>query len=86
MKKVHLKTRTEVIRQDTTLNDNKYGGWMAVNTGAVNATVFNVPLAPGERLDFTHLRPEVLWTQPIQILPGSGGEVTVIRIIYSEED
>lgn len=81
----NVKTRIEVVRQDTTFNDKIYGGWLAVNTGTQNATVLQLPLAPGEKLDFTRLHPDVTWEQPIQILPGSGGEVTLIRLLYNQK-
>lgn len=76
-----VNTRRDVLTEDTTIRDNTFGGWMAVNTGAANVKVLGITLAPGERLDYTHLRPEVLWISPI-FIECSGSQVTLIRLQY----
>lgn len=78
-----VQTRRDILTQDTTIRDDAFGGWLAVNTGASNVEVLGIPLAPGERLDFTRLHPDVLWTSPI-FIKCTGSQVTLIRLQYKE--
>ena len=76
--------RRDVVTTPTTFNETAYSGWLAINSGSANATVLGVPLAPGERLDYHDLQPEVRFTSPIFIDPGTSGEVILLRTIYNE--
>ena len=80
----NAQARKDIITADTTFNDNVYGGWLAINTGATQVTVFGVKIPVGGQLDLTTLPPDVKWTQPIQVIP-NGGEVTLIRLIYNKQ-
>lgn len=76
-----VQTRRDVLTQDTTIRDNTFGGWLAVNTGAADVKVLGITLAPGERLDYSRLHPNVIWTSPI-LIKCAGSEVTLIRMQY----
>lgn len=78
-----VQTRRDVFTQDTTIRDNTFGGWIAVNTGASNVEVLGISLAPGERLDYSRLHPDVVWTSPI-FIKCSGSQVTLIRMHYKK--
>ena len=71
-----VQTRRDVFTQDTTIRDNTFGGWLAVE-------VLGISLAPGERLDYSRLHPDVLWTSPI-FIKCSGSKVTLIRMHYKK--
>lgn len=76
-------TRTETIRQNTKLDDTKYGGWLCVNTGTAPVTVLGIELQPSEGLDFTSaLQPGDIWVKPIDITVQAGGELRLVRMIY----
>ena len=75
-------SRVDVFTSDTTLTDQTYSGWKAINTGLANASVLGVELAPGETLDFLDIsNPDVVWESPIPI-KASGSQITLIRLIY----
>lgn len=84
MPKYSVKTRQDVVTQNTTFNDPKYGGWLAVNTGNVNIMVDNYTLQPGDGIDYTHLSPEVVYESPIRIQVPSGGQCILTRFLYKE--
>lgn len=84
MEKFRLTTRKDVITTDTTLADEKYGGWLAVNTGDQDVVVDGYTLQPGDGLDFTNIPPNVIWSTPISIqCPTAGGVVTLTRFLYT---
>lgn len=77
-----INTQTLDIEKNTTLiPEEKYGGWMAVNTGTAVAEVMGYPLQPGEGLNFLDaLQPGDVWDTPIKIIPGAGGKVRITRL------
>ena len=78
------KLRAETITTNTRLNDTKYGGWLAINIGTAEVSVYGVPLQPGEGLSsesIAHLNPGDLWQEPIDITVNTGGAVRFIRSI-----
>lgn len=84
MKRYNVQAQTQDILESTTLMPNKYGGWLAVNTGTADCTIDGYTLAPGDGLDYTHLPADVIWNSPIKIILPSGGSVRITRLIYSE--
>ena len=79
-----IKLRTETIRENKTLNDNKFGAWAAFNIGTNPVEVYGVPIAPGEGLSsesICHLNPGDLWQEPIDIVITVGGVVRLLRSI-----
>lgn len=83
-KRYSVKVRSEIIRESTRLNDNKYGAWRCVNRGTGLVTVMNVELQPGEGLDFSSdLQPGDIWSEPIDIIVQAGGELVLLRNIYT---
>lgn len=82
-----IKMRAETITENTRLNENIYGGWMAVNIGADPVTVYGVPLDYGEGLSsesIVHLAPGDLWAEPIDIafqFPGGDNQLRMLRTI-----
>lgn len=78
-----VKTRSEIYKENATVNPSDFGGWLCVNSGTGSVQVLKTTLAPGEGLDFTSLNPDVLWDTPIPIvILEAGGEVTLHRLIY----
>lgn len=82
------KTKTEIIVDNTVLQAEEFGGWQALNTGTTIATVNGVPLDPNGTtvgLDFTHLQPDVIWSEPIRITFSGVGtnSVVITRIKYT---
>lgn len=58
---------------------------MAVNTGTDTAVIDGYSLEPGEALDYTFLRPDVMWDSPITInLTTSGSRIRMTRLYYKE--
>lgn len=82
--KYRVSTESRDILKNETIRPNKYGGWMAVNTGTADATVDGYPLSPGDGLDLTHLSPDVIWDTPIQIVLSPGAKVRITRFLYTE--
>ena len=82
MKRYRVSATTIDVTVDTTLSqEDKYGGWFAVNQGTVNATVMGYELKPGEGLDMRDACPiGCIWDTPIQIRPGAGGKVRITRL------
>lgn len=82
-----VKMRSEVITESKRLNDTRYCGFFAANTGTGIVRVFNVPLQPGEGLssrDIVDLQPGDVWSEPIDIQVEPGGELRLLRTIASE--
>lgn len=77
-----INAQTLDIEKNTTLiPEEKYGGWMAVNTGTVAAKVMGYDLQPGEGLNFLNaMQPGDVWDTPIKIEPGTGGKVRITRL------
>lgn len=83
--KYTVKTRVRSYTQNTTITEQDFGGWQAVNTGTDDVMVNKITLEPGQGLDYTHLDPEVRWTEPIKIvIINAGGEVTLTQLLYKE--
>lgn len=81
-----VKTRSEVYKQNATVNPSDFGGWLCVNSGTGSVQVMKITLAPGEGLDLTTLPPDVRWDSPIPIvILETGGEVTLVRLIYKQK-
>lgn len=58
---------------------------MAVNTGTAVAIVDGYELQPGDSIDYTTLRPEVIWDSPIMIdLSNTGSKIRITRLRYKE--
>ena len=77
-----VETRVETITTNKRLNDNIYGGWMAVNIGTATCTVLGITLNPGEGLDFTNSVPlGSVWKSPIDITVNAGGAIRLVRLI-----
>lgn len=78
--------RTVNITVSTTLvQEDKYGGWMAVNVGTGVANVLGYDLQPGEGLNFFDAVPVgSIWDSPIQIIVPVGGKVRITRLQYKE--
>ena len=69
--------------QNTTVTDNDFSGWLAVNTGTGKVEIDKIPLDPQMGLDFTALSPDVIWDSPIQIvILEEGGQVTLTQLMY----
>ena len=85
MERIKCTPKVLDITENTTLQPENYGGWLAVNTGTANVSVDGYTLEPGDGLDFTKLDPHVLWNKQIQIvILATGGKVRITRFIYSE--
>ena len=82
MKRYKVSQQTVDVTSDTTLKqEEKYGGWFAVNQGTTIATVMGYELQPGEGLDMRDACPiGCVWDSAIQIRPGAGGKVRVTRL------
>lgn len=81
-----VKIRSEIYKENTTVNPGDFSGWLCVNSGTGNVQVQKTVLQPGEGLDFTHMHPDVLWDSPIPIvILETGGEVTLHRLIYKSK-
>ena len=73
------------ISENTTLQPENYGGWMAVNTGIGNVSVDGFVLEPGDGLDFMSLDPHVIWNKQIQVvILTTGGKARIRRMLYKE--
>ena len=76
---------TETYFESTTVMPDKFGGWMAVNTGTVNSFVVGYELQPVEGLDFKDAVPAgSTWEKPIAIKIGTGGSVRMTRLYANE--
>ena len=85
MERIKCTPKTIDVAENTTLQPENYGGWLAVNTGTANVSIDGYVLEPGDGLDFTALDPRVLWNKQIQIvILAAGGKVRITRFIYSE--
>lgn len=84
-KNYRVKARVETIATTTRLTDEKYGGWMAVNTGSAACEVMGISLLPTEGISFLDAVPAgSYWTQPIDIVVNPGGQIRLVRMIYEE--
>ena len=78
------KTRIKVLTGNTTIYDTDFSGWLAVNNGNTDVTINRVTVPPGKGLDYTNIRPYVLWDSPIQFIIPAGGEVVLQQLIYKD--
>ena len=65
-----LKSKSETIDHNTSLQAEGFGGWECVNIGTSTAVVNGFPLDPNGTImgrSFTDLHPEVIWDEPIRI-------------------
>lgn len=77
--------KSQDILQNTTIRpDGKSGAWLAINTGTTQSVINGIPLAPGEGIQYTFLRPDVIWNSEIKITMDNGGRVRLIQLQYSE--
>ena len=79
-----IKQRAETITENTRLNENKYGGWLAVNTGTTICKVYGIELQPGEGLSsqsICQLRPGDRWEEPIDIEVIAPGSIRMLRTL-----
>lgn len=77
-----VKMRAETITENCRLNETKYCGFLAINTGTTAVKVYGVELLPGEGLssaDIVHLEPGDTWTEPIDIEVTGGGSIRMLR-------
>lgn len=76
--------RVKVFKENATINDTDFAGWLCVNTGTGKIQVNKVTLQPTEGLDFTKAVPAgSLWNSPIQItMLEEGGEAVLIQLLY----
>ena len=85
MERIKCTPKVIDVTENTTLQPENYGGWLAVNTGTADVSVDGYTLSPGDGLDFTSLAPNVLWNKQIQIIIlAAGGKVRITRFIYTE--
>lgn len=91
MTRYSVKSKPEVITQDTVLSPSDYGGWQAANIGDTAVTINGVLLDPAGALagvDYTQLPPNVRWEDAITIRfsrpLGSNPRVVVTRLKYNE--
>ena len=73
----------DITENITIMAEDKYGGWIAVNTGSGSAmaTVLGYPLMPGEKLDYRDVvRPGDIWDAPIQITVNPGAKIRLTRL------
>ena len=78
--------KAQDITSNTTIRpDGKSGGWFAINTGAANATVNGIPLAPGEGLDNTWVDKDVIWNSVIKITVDTGGRIRLAQFQYTQD-
>lgn len=79
-----IKQRAETITANTRLTDTKYCGWLALNIGTADVTVYGVTLAPGEGLSSQSIIQTTAadrWTEPIDITVQPGGAVRMLRTV-----
>lgn len=82
MDKFYANLRVETFTANARLNDNKYGAWLAVNTGTAPASVYGIELQPGEGLSsesICHLHLGDIWSEPIVITVQPGGAIRLLR-------
>ena len=80
-----VNTRIRVIRENTTITDCDFSGWLAVNTGAVDVRVNKVTLRQYDRLDFlTCIPSDYKWDSSIQIVVPVGGEVVLTQLLFEK--
>lgn len=84
MEKVILTTKTQTLRENTTLMPDGFGGWIAQNIGTANVEVNGFVLESGEKLDLSNVASNVIWSTPIVIVCQSGGVLRIMRM-YSVE-
>ena len=82
-----VKTRVRVITENTTITDQDFSGWLAINTGSGNVQVNKVVLQPREKLDFlTAIPSDCRWDDEIQIvILAGGGEVTLTQLLFKNK-
>ena len=80
--KKKVQALTQEYTESTILAPDGFGGWMCVNTGAVDVKVMGVPLQPNKGLDFLIVG-ETRWQTNIVMEIPAGGSVRVIRLRYS---
>lgn len=85
MQKITVTNRAETIRENTTLNPEGFGGYLAQNIGTADVTVDGFILKPGEKLDFSSIAYNATWATPIIITCQQGGMVRIIRFMYTEK-
>lgn len=86
-----VKNQTLTITENKTFPPENYGGWSLVNIGNVPLSVNGIILDPAGSVigvDYTFLRPDVIWSDNISIkfLSGGGNNPRAIltRLEYSE--
>lgn len=86
-----VKNQTLTITENKTFPPENYGGWSLVNIGDVPLSVNGIILEPAGSVigvDYTFLRPDVIWSDNISIkfLSGGGNKPRAIltRLEYSE--
>lgn len=74
--------RVETIVENTTLNPDGFGGWLAMNIGTGDVEVDGFVLKPNQQLDYSHLLPNIQWGTPIVIVCKDGGILRLARMQY----
>lgn len=82
---VILSSKTQTLRENTTLMPEGFGGWYAQNIGTGNVEVDGFVLEPGQTLDFSHLAPCVKWQSAIVVVCRTNGILRITRFKYSGE-
>lgn len=84
MGKVILTTKTQTLRENTTLMPDGFCGWIAQNIGTANVEVNGFVLESGEKLDLSNVASNVIWSSPIVIVCQSGGVLRIMRMYNLE--
>lgn len=81
--KIQVTSRSQTIRENTTLMPEGYGGWFAMNIGTGNVKVDGFLLLPNMTIDFSHLPWFAVWNTPIPIEVETGGMLRITRLKYN---
>lgn len=83
--KIRVTNQSQTIRENTTLQPEGFGGWIALNIGTGNVEVDGFLLRPNMAVDLSHLPWYVTWNSPIPIVVQPGGLLRITRLKYTQE-
>lgn len=82
--KYKISSRSETIRENTTITPDGFCGWLAQNIGDNRAEVNGFVLEPLDKLDFHDMQPDCEWITSIIITFENGeGKLRLTRLQYS---
>lgn len=82
--------KNTLITENVTIMPEDFSGWQAINVGVASggndaaATINGLTIYPGDKVDYLHIDPNVIWSTPIVITITTGAVIRLTRLLYSQ--